>query len=1408
MSQMNYSFVNRLRILFFSVCSAGFVLAVGFVLLGSATDALAAVGVNESVLVLTKRSSNEPLVGGRLAYQIVVENTANTGEVLEDDKAYNVTVTDTLPAGLSFTSASPTPDEVVVQTDGTTLIIWTDLQDLEQQETLSIDLVTAVDPSLGVGTSLLNSADASGVEFPDGTGAVFTATGSDVATLQAIDIEKALLQSTGVNQTTGASGWEDAASGTGGGAEWIYQYTLSIQNNPISGTENVIVTDRLPSGIAYMGSPVVSPNPNGVSVIPTQIVSGTDLLLIWDLGVLGSDQYTTPIEITFDTAIPYRERAGENGTAACVMGDVRVPNSTTPSDLGCFDGPIITDHSVWHNNYDVTGVYNGLVASDGSTYTPADDETIPVTAVFETVQKSASVDQVAYGDTIDYTIEYFVSEYYTLTGSVITDVLPDGLSYVAGSASVVPTSVVTDSPTSGQTTIVWVVGDGNTTPGSQQTITFRAETATTYEGLIGQPPLVAVDSLINEVTMAGNFTDDVDPAGGYTGVTTDSDTAAVETEKPSIEKKVYDPDTGEYVDGPVAIKVGETLTYRLVYRAPAGVDARSNYLVDFLPSELTYVSQLSCTTSGTISNTFSIYDTDQDPCTSGQYAVTSNLNAIRWNYGFVSTGFVMTTTFEAQVSESPDVQEGTIFRNILKASGVNTVGSTYSLRDSALIEIDGTVQLTKTVSPDSNLDAGDVVTYRIEYGNIGVITTYNHIVTDTVPVGLVINTANCTPATCQIVGGGPITGSGGVITWTGAAVLAPGETGVLTYTAVISSNAVSVGGSLVNTATVSYNTRSDGSGLQTDGSTDPDDKQTDTAAVTPIGFSVTKTIEATSEAHTGVSGDGGREKMAIGEIARFRIVTELPEGTYSDLIIRDAMPAGMRFLDDDTAKIAFIYDSGITASGLTVTGCTLNDDSVAMPALTDNKPECVVPDNVAHSHITKKQDKYKSGTDVYFRLGAVENIDNDANIEYIVIELNAMLVNYPVDITNNFDNHVNDAGDSLSNVGAILIDGIEAARSEAARVRVVEPLLLLDKQSSHVGTVAPYETVTYTLSITNAGQGRTLDRDSTTAFNVRLYDALPPNFVLTQIITGFPGYVVETNSSTSDVIDFELDQLQYGDRAVVTITGYIDPVLSPQTIITNSAVVSYTSLPGDHGTTSNETGSSTVEDNGADYGPRDGSQTNNNDYHAADDTAMVLAADYGDLPGTYSTLTTSHIISDSLFLGSVVDTELLGQSSGDATGDGDDEDGVLRGGSSLWTPGATVPLTVTVGGGSGRLVGWFDWDNDGLFSSGEMVDFGLISGEQGVMVTVGAGYTTGATLNARFRLFDTSALPSGAIGDASTGVVAGGEVEDYQWFFSPTAVTMRFVEVASPVSSELYWLLLGFVVLSLLTAGVLWRERA
>jgi len=132
--------------------------------------------------------------------------------------------------------------------------------------------------------------------------------------------------------------------------------------------------------------------------------------------------------------------------------------------------------------------------------------------------------------------------------------------------------------------------------------------------------------------------------------------------------------------------------------------------------------------------------------------------------------------------------------------------------------------------------------------------------------------------------------------------------------------------------------------------------------------------------------------------------------------------------------------------------------------------------------------------------------------------------------------------------------------------------------------------------------------------------------------------------------------------------------------------------------------------------------------------------------------------------------------------DGSD-DGITQTGGQ-WTTGNTVTLNATITGGGGYLAGWFDWNNDGVFSAGEKaVAQNVVAGVNSISLTVGPyNPNSNSALNARFRLYDSEPLfdPTGI--ETPDGAAAAGEVEDYAWSFSPTAITLQSVGLTTPLA--------------------------
>lgn len=273
-----------------------------------------------------------------------------------------------------------------------------------------------------------------------------------------------------------------------------------------------------------------------------------------------------------------------------------------------------------------------------------------------------------------------------------------------------------------------------------------------------------------------------------------------------------------------------------------------------------------------------------------------------------------------------------------------------------------------------------------------------------------------------------------------------------------------------------------------------------------------------------------------------------------------------------------------------------------------------------------------------------------------------------------------------------------------------------------------------------------------------------------------------------------------------TTVGDLDAFLDPGESLTCSA--SYTiTAPADLPTASSSvtnTASATVE-----------GVTSNTD----SETSTWSAMDYDDLPDSYATYQNvngaRHTIpaANSLFMGPSVSADNNGQPSAAANLDASDN-GVTRKTGELWTNGATVHLLIDLTGTSFTgtpLAGiWLDWDGLG-FGLGDFISCGPLTvgivNECAVTVPAAAAYTVGNTVMSRVRLFDAANLIGGSLDSSDyAGLASNGEVEAFQWKFSPTSVELTDFS-ARQAGNQTGWLAAGLGLALAAALLVIWLRR-
>lgn len=198
---------------------------------------------------------------------------------------------------------------------------------------------------------------------------------------------------------------------------------------------------------------------------------------------------------------------------------------------------------------------------------------------------------------------------------------------------------------------------------------------------------------------------------------------------------------------------------------------------------------------------------------------------------------------------------------------------------------------------------------------------------------------------------------------------------------------------------------------------------------------------------------------------------------------------------------------------------------------------------------------------------------------------------------------------------------------------------------------------------------------------------------------------------------------------------------------------------------------------------------NGDAYRSSDHDPVLIGLfdyDFGDLPVSYGVAW--HTGGGEVYLGNSWTSDLAPGSNSDDSSD----DGVVRS-AFPWQAGNNVSIDVTVNSDS-YLACWFDWDNDGSFAipSEQAVGQNIVAGTQTINLTVGAAFDSGGDLYARCRLFSAALAPEGM--ELPTGEVVDGEVEDYLWQFSPTAVGLQRASV-NGLQTNVVVMLVGLVAL-------------
>ena len=323
------------------------------------------------------------------------------------------------------------------------------------------------------------------------------------------------------------------------------------------------------------------------------------------------------------------------------------------------------------------------------------------------------------GDTVRYRIHVKNSGNTTLKNVVVRDILPAGLTYVAGSTTIVNTAHPKGVALSDGIVTEKGINLGDYASGAGAWLYFNA----------------TVDKSVSEKCNPSTLRNIVETSAG-TSTGTKQDTADVYVEGKTcidgfkIDKMVKLPSESEWHETVTAV-AGTNVDYRIRFTNTGNTTLNNVVIVDTLPANMSYVKGSSKLDGKALAD-----------------GVVSDKGV---NIGSVAAGKTVTLTFKALVSE--------ILKNKCEDSTLtNTAKGKYnnddktSKSDTAVVKVNGKTcepeqpgfKIDKMVQLNGGSEwseivtakAGDKVRYRIQFKNTGNTTLKNVVVRDVLPAGL------------------------------------------------------------------------------------------------------------------------------------------------------------------------------------------------------------------------------------------------------------------------------------------------------------------------------------------------------------------------------------------------------------------------------------------------------------------------------------------------------------------------------------------------------------------------------------------------------------------------------------------------------------------------------------------------
>ncbi len=326
-----------------------------------------------------------------------------------------------------------------------------------------------------------------------------------------------------------------------------FTWTVSYYNNSGADDDTVTITDTLPPDVEFLSAAHTwnqvalangAPAGNSGQVVPSAVETVAD----------GSTH------IVFNIA-------GDNG--------YRGANARLLSQEGGTLAITVRAKADLPSNAELLNHVTGTATADGDTTVSSDEHLVLVRNAELRVRKVASPELPVAGDTVTYNVIVANTGQMAARDIVITDVLPEGVSYVTNSAGMLTATYSIGQPVISGGTLTWSAANLNALtkaglpPGELPALS--GDVVLQYKGVV-DASVVPGTHLPNRVTVSTSTPeDDLEP---------NEDEASVDTPYP---------DPVIVKDGPAVVQSGERFDWNITYYNATRQPGENVYIIDTLP---------------------------------------------------------------------------------------------------------------------------------------------------------------------------------------------------------------------------------------------------------------------------------------------------------------------------------------------------------------------------------------------------------------------------------------------------------------------------------------------------------------------------------------------------------------------------------------------------------------------------------------------------------------------------------------------------------------------------------------------------------------------------------------------------------------------------------------------------------